>query len=102
MEVSARMGDAPQSGLMFVPFHFGSRKKEAANELTAGFVDLLSKQSPFKQSACKIEKIRRKHKVAAYESLDFFVGQYSLSAEDLKDAKINISLKPFMPYRQKI
>lgn len=46
-------------------------EKEAANELIACFVDLLSKQPPFKQIRCKIEKIRRKHEVAADESLDF-------------------------------
>jgi ferredoxin-nitrate reductase len=123
IEVPARIGDAVQKGLVFVPFHFGSwAKKEAANELTADFVDPLSKQPQFKQSACKIEKIRKEHAVNTGESLEFIAEQYGLSVEDLKEANrltspysiqigdtvevplsiINVPLQPYMPYRGKI
>lgn len=123
IEVPARVGDAVQKGLLFVPFHFGSwEKKEAANELTADFVDPLSKQPQFKQSACKIEKIRKDHQMAAGESLEYIAEQYGLSVEDLKKANrldtsysmqmgdtleiplsiINVPIQPYMPYRGKI
>ncbi|WP_050182655.1 molybdopterin-dependent oxidoreductase [Domibacillus robiginosus] len=123
IEVPARIGDTVQKGLVFVPFHFGSwEKKEAANELTVDFVDPLSKQPTFKQAACKIEKIRREHQVSTGESLDFIAEQYGLSTEDLQKANrlkdpykiqmgdllevplsvINVPLKPYMSYRQKM
>ena len=123
IEVPARIGDAVQKGLLFVPFHFGSwEKKEAANELTADFVDPLSKQPQFKQSACKIEKVRKDHKMASGESLEYIAEQYGLSVEDLKEANslpktydvqmgdtleiplsiINVPIQPYMPYRGKI
>lgn len=123
IEVPARIGDAVQKGLLFVPFHFGSwEKKEAANELTADFVDPLSKQPQFKQSACKIEKVRKDHKMAPGESMEFIAEQYGLTVEDLKEANnltspydiqmgdtleiplsiINVPIQPYMPYRGKI
>lgn len=123
IEVPARIGDAVQQGLLFVPFHFGSwEKKEAANELTADFVDPLSKQPQFKQSACKIEKIRKDHKMVSGESLEFIAEQYDLSVDDLKAANkltapydlqmgdtmeiplsiVNVPIQPYMPYRGKI
>ena len=123
IEVPARIGDAVQKGLVFVPFHFGSwEKKEAANELTADFVDPVSKQPQFKQSACKIEKVRKSHKMAPGESLEFIAEQYGLSVEDLKEANnlnspydiqmgdalevplsiVNVPIQPYMPYRGKI
>ncbi|WP_409305106.1 molybdopterin-dependent oxidoreductase [Peribacillus sp. SCS-155] len=123
IEVPARIGDAVQKGLVFVPFHFGSwEKKEAANELTVDYVDPLSKQPTFKQSACKIEKIRREHQVATGETLEFIAEQYGMSVEDLTAANgltnpysiqmgdtlevplsvLNVPMQPYMPYRQKI
>lgn len=123
IEVPARIGDAVQKGLLFVPFHFGSwEKKEAANELTADFVDPLSKQPQFKQSACKIEKVRKDHKMASGESMEFIAEQYGLTVEDLKEANnltspydiqmgdtleiplsiVNVPIQPYMPYRGKI
>lgn len=123
IEVPARIGDAVQKGLVFVPFHFGSwEKKEAANELTADFVDPLSKQPQFKQSACKIEKVRKSHRMASGESLEFIAEQYGLSVEDLKEANgladayalqmgdtleiplsiVNVPIQPYMPYRGKV
>lgn len=123
IEVPARVGDAVQKGLVFVPFHFGSwAKKEAANDLTADFVDPLSKQPQFKQSACKVEKIRKEHQVATGESLEFIAEQYGLTSEDLKEANrlsspytiqmgdtieiplsiVNVPIQPYMPYRGKI
>lgn len=123
IEVPARVGDAVQKGLVFVPFHFGSwEKKEAANELTADFVDPVSKQPQFKQSACKIEKVRKSHKMESGESLEFIAKQYGLSVEDLKEANnltdpydiqmgdtlevpmsiVNVPIQPYMPYRGKV
>ena len=123
IEVPARIGDAVQKGLVFVPFHFGSwEKKEAANELTADFVDPLSKQPQFKQSACKIEKVRKDHKMASGETLEYIAEQYGLSVEDLKEANrisspytiqmgdtieiplsiVNVPIQPYMPYRGKV
>ncbi|WP_026694291.1 molybdopterin-dependent oxidoreductase [Peribacillus kribbensis] len=123
ISVPARIGEAVQKGLVFVPFHFGSwEKKESANELTADFVDPLSKQPTFKQSACKIEKIRKEHRPETGESLEFIAGQYGLRVEDLKAANkltnpyqiqtgetleiplsvINTPIPPYMPYRQKM
>ncbi|WP_240501858.1 molybdopterin dinucleotide binding domain-containing protein [Bacillus sp. MUM 13] len=123
IEVPARVGDVVQKGLVFVPFHFGSwQKKEAAKELTADFVDPLSKQPTFKQSACKIEKIRREHKIETGETLEFIAEQYGLTADGLIEANrlqnpysiqmgdtleiplsiINVPIQPYMPYRQKI
>lgn len=123
IEVPARIGDTVQKGLLFVPFHFGSwEKKEAANELTADFVDPLSKQPQFKQSACKIEKVRKDHKMASGESMEFIAEQYGLTVEDLKEANnltspydiqmgdtleiplsiVNVPIQPYMPYRGKI
>lgn len=123
IEVPARIGDAVQKGLVFVPFHFGSwEKKEAANELTADFVDPVSKQPQFKQSACKIEKVRKSHQMASGESLEYIAEQYGLSVEDLKEANnltspydiqmgdtlevplsiVNVPIQPYMPYRGKV
>lgn len=123
IEVPARIGDAVQKGLVFVPFHFGSwEKKEAANELTADFVDPLSKQPQFKQSACKIEKVRKEHRMASGESLEYIADQYGLSVQDLIQANrltspyhiqmgdtleiplsiVNVPIQPYMPYRGKI
>jgi len=123
IEVPARIGDVVQKGLVFVPFHFGSwEKKEAANELTADFVDPLSKQPQFKQSACKIEKVRKEHRMASGESLEYIAEQYGLSVQDLIQANrltspyhiqmgdtleiplsiVNVPIQPYMPYRGKI
>ncbi len=123
IEVPARIGDAVQKGLVFVPFHFGSwEKKEAANELTADFVDPLSKQPQFKQSACKIEKVRKNHEVADGETLEFIAKEYGMSLENLKKANkltspyaiqmgdaleiplsiVNVPIQPYMPYRGKV
>lgn len=57
IEVPAKIGKVVQKGLVFIPFHFGNfDKKEAANNLTVDFVDPLSKQPIYKQSACKVKK----------------------------------------------
>ncbi|WP_172251131.1 molybdopterin-dependent oxidoreductase [Saccharibacillus deserti] len=84
IEVPAKIGDAVQRGLLFVPFHFGSwESNQAANDLTADFVDPLSKQPTFKQSACRIEKLRRPHLVASGETLGYIAEQYKMSVDDL-------------------
>ncbi|MDO3413267.1 molybdopterin-dependent oxidoreductase [Saccharibacillus sp. CPCC 101409] len=84
IEVPAKIGDAVQRGLLFVPFHFGSwESNQAANDLTADFVDPLSKQPTFKQSACRIEKLRRQHLVASGETIGYIAGQYKMSVDDL-------------------
>ncbi|MET3574164.1 molybdopterin-dependent oxidoreductase [Bhargavaea ullalensis] len=121
IEVPARIGEIVQKGLVFVPFHFGNwEKKEAANELTLDLVDPLSKQPLFKQSACKVEKIRGTHEVAEGESLEGIASHYGLSARELAAANrlstpyeiqtgksievpisiINTPLQPYMPYRE--
>ena len=76
-----------QKGLLFVPFHFGSwEKREAANELTVDFTDPLSKQPTFKQSACRIEKIRNNYTVAFGDQLETVAEQFGISLENLKKA----------------
>ncbi|WP_322922176.1 molybdopterin-dependent oxidoreductase [Paenibacillus campi] len=87
IEVPARVGDAVQQGLVFVPFHYGSWEgNQAANELTADFTDPLSKQPTFKQAACRIEKLRKQHIVTGEQSVEYIAGQYHLSVEHLLQA----------------
>lgn len=121
IEVPARIGKVVQKGLIFVPFHFGSlNKKEAANDLTVDFVDPLSKQPLYKQSACKVEKIRHKHESKDGESIENIASQYGITSKELLAANqlstpyeiqmgetievpasvINTPLQPYMPYRE--
>lgn len=87
IEVPAKIGDAVQQGLVFVPFHYGSWEgHQAANELTADFTDPLSKQPTFKQAACRIEKLRKQHIVVGEESAEYIAAQYQLSVEHLLEA----------------
>jgi len=87
IKVPARIGNVVQRGLIFVPFHYGSwTTNEAANELTADFTDPLSKQPTFKQSACKIEKIRNVHQLTADETIETLVEYYGISKENLMKA----------------
>ncbi|WML47956.1 molybdopterin dinucleotide binding domain-containing protein [Neobacillus sp. PS3-34] len=87
IEVPVRIGEAVQKGLIFVPFHFGSwEKKEAANELTADFTDPLSKQPTFKQSSCRIEKMRESHVVGEIARIDSIAAQFGISVENLQRA----------------
>ncbi|GKV68584.1 nitrate reductase catalytic subunit [Sporosarcina sp. NCCP-2716] len=120
IEVPARVGTAVQPGLVFVPFHFGNwDKKEAANELTVDHVDPLSKQPLFKQAACRVEKIRTNHQVAAGDSLESIAANYGITADELRAANhietpyeiqmgtalevpvsiINTPIQPYLPYR---
>ncbi|WP_031544617.1 molybdopterin-dependent oxidoreductase [Salinicoccus luteus] len=120
IEVPARIGETVQKGLLFVPFHFGNlEKKESANSLTNDFVDPISKQPTYKQSACKIEKIRNEYKVKAEESLEDIASNYGLTAKELQAANnfstpydvevgasieipisvVNTPLVPYMPHR---
>ena len=92
IEVPARIGNVVQKGLVFVPFHFGSwERREAANELTADFTDPLSKQPTFKQSACKIEKLRTQHIVTEEDTLQSLANQYGISVDNLQKANALIS-----------
>ncbi|WNB91076.1 molybdopterin-dependent oxidoreductase [Bacillus sp. NEB1478] len=120
IEVAARIGTAVQKGLLFVPFHYGGwTNHEAANDLTADFTDPLSKQPTFKQSACKIEKIRNKHKISPQESIQKIAEENGISVENLLRANgletvnevhtgielevpasvKNVPIPPFLPYR---
>lgn len=56
------------------------------SKFTSDFVDPLSKRPQFKQSACKTEKVRKDHKMASEETLEFIAEQYGLSVEDLREA----------------
>lgn len=96
------------------------KKKEAVNELTLDFVDPLSKQPIFKQSACKVKKIRDTHKVKKNDSIESIAAHYGVTTEDLSAANrlsipydirmgttiedplsvINTPLQPYMPYRK--
>lgn len=123
IEVPARIGDAVQEGLLFVPFHFGNLdKKESANELTVDFVDPLSKQPTFKQAACKIEKIRETYEANSEDTIESIARQYGLSSKELLAANgklsphdlrkgekieiplsvINTPIPPYMPYRKNL
>lgn len=87
IEVPANIGNALQKGLIFVPFHYGSWDgHQAANELTADFVDPLSKQPTFKQSACKIEKIRHSHALTREDTLQTVADHYRIRLDDLLKA----------------
>ncbi|GGO01693.1 molybdopterin-dependent oxidoreductase [Saccharibacillus kuerlensis] len=120
IEVPVKIGDAVQRGLIFVPFHFGSwESNQAANELTADFVDPLSKQPTFKQSACRIDKLRKQHLVASGETVGYIAEQYSMSVDDLLKVNkmetpygiqigqqlevpisvMNVPVQPYMPQR---
>ncbi len=120
IEVPARIVDTIRPGVVFVPFHFGSwQENQAANDLTVDFVDRVSKQPTFKQSACRIEKIRRTHVWKQGESLDSIAQRYRLTAEQLAQANrllppyksdigrtleilsvSNVVIPPYLPYRR--
>ncbi|MCL6637890.1 MAG: molybdopterin-dependent oxidoreductase, partial [Alicyclobacillus sp.] len=94
IEVPARVGDVVREGVVFVPFHFGSwEQHEAANDLTADFVDPISHQPTFKQSACRIEKIRGTHTLAPSETLEDVARRYQLTLAQL--ALANRLLPPY-------
>ncbi|NHM29437.1 molybdopterin-dependent oxidoreductase [Neobacillus terrae] len=94
IEVPVRIGETVQKGLIFVPFHYGSwHKKEAANALTADFTDPLSKQPTFKQSACRIEKMRDTHLVGENETLGTIAEQFGTSIDAIQ--KVNRLVSPY-------
>ncbi|WAH37440.1 molybdopterin-dependent oxidoreductase [Alicyclobacillus dauci] len=98
IEVPARIVDTVRPGLVFVPFHFGSwEQNQAANDLTVDFVDPVSKQPIFKQSACRIERIREKHIIAQGETLESISQKHRISVDELRRAN---QLSP--PYRMDI
>ncbi|OAO11496.1 molybdopterin oxidoreductase family protein [Staphylococcus cohnii] len=122
IEVPARIGKVVQRGLVFVPFHFGNLdKKEAANNLTVDFVDPLSKQPIYKQSACKVKKMRHTRKVSETNSLKDIASHHGMAIKELLDANqasslydiqigsvveiptsvINVPLQPYVPYFDK-
>ncbi|PID22383.1 nitrate reductase [Sporosarcina sp. P3] len=123
IEVPARIGDAVQEGLLFVPFHFGNLdKKESANEMTVDYVDPLSKQPTFKQAACRLEKIRKTHEADSEDTIESIARQYGLSRNELLAANrkpspyelqmgekveiplsvINTPIPTYMPYRRSL
>lgn len=94
IEVPARIVDTVQRGLVFVPFHYGSfQAREAANELTVDFTDPVSKQPTFKQSACRIEKLRHFYTVQENEKLSDVAGKFGYTEEEL--AKANLLMPPY-------
>ncbi|GGH74264.1 anaerobic selenocysteine-containing dehydrogenase [Pullulanibacillus pueri] len=121
IEVPTRIVDTVQPGLVFVPFHYGSwEAHQAANEITVDFTDPLSKQPTFKQSACRIEKRRKKIKITSEENLISVAKNYNLTVNEIARAnkmtppfrsdigqeieiplsKVNVTIPPYMPYRK--
>lgn len=120
IEVPARVGDAVQKGLVFVPFHFGSwQQRQSANELTLDFTDAVSKQPILKHAVCRIEKLRQRHTMAEGETLESIAGVYGFTTEELALANklmapyradigqqveipksvMPVSIPPYLPYR---
>jgi ferredoxin-nitrate reductase len=94
IEVPARITDTVKSGVIFVPFHYGSwENNQAANELTVDFTDPLSKQPTFKQASCRIETLRQKYMIEHEDSLSEIAKQYKLSIEEI--ARINRLMPPY-------
>lgn len=94
IEVPAKIGEVVRKGLVFVPFHFGNlNKKEAVNELTVDFVDPLSAQPIYKQSACKVEKMRHTYKLNEIERLENIASHHGLTVQEL--LKINQVSTPY-------
>ncbi|WJH35279.1 molybdopterin oxidoreductase family protein [Paenibacillus sp. CC-CFT747] len=94
IEVPARLTETVMPGLLFVPFHFGSwQQTEAANELTVDLVDPVSKQPTFKQSSCRIEKLRKTVSVTASAGLPELASANRLTVEQL--ARINRLMPPY-------
>ncbi|WP_051344371.1 molybdopterin-dependent oxidoreductase [Alicyclobacillus herbarius] len=119
IEVPARVVDTVRPGLVFVPFHFGSwTQNQSANDLTVDFVDPVSKQPIFKQSACRVEPVRKKYKMAQGDTLESVAEKHGITVEELQWAnkmtppyradvgreleipsKENVVIPPYMPYR---
>ncbi|MFS0864047.1 molybdopterin oxidoreductase family protein [Fredinandcohnia sp. 179-A 10B2 NHS] len=94
IQVPTRIVDTVQPGLVFVPFHYGSwENNQAANELTVDFTDPLSSQPTFKQSSCRIEKIRKKITISENFTMQDIAKENGFTLEEL--ARINKMMPPF-------
>ncbi|WP_442593772.1 molybdopterin oxidoreductase family protein [Neobacillus sp. D3-1R] len=120
IDVPTRIVDTIKSGVVFVPFHFGSwENNQAANELTTDFTDPLSKQPTFKHASCKIETIRKKIQVSQDHSFEQIADANHLTMDELARinkmmppyradvgrtvevplSRIDVKIPPYMPYR---
>jgi formylmethanofuran dehydrogenase subunit D len=94
IQLPVRIVDTLKSGVVFVPFHFGSwDAKQEANELTVDFTDPLSKQPTFKQSSYQIETMRTKYKVSEHVTFQDIADANQLSLEEL--ARLNRMMPPY-------
>jgi ferredoxin-nitrate reductase len=121
IQVPARVVDTVQPGLVFVPFHFGSwQQQQAANELTADLTDPVSKQPTFKQSSCRVEKLRKKVVIQQGVALSDIATSHGLTLEQLAQinrimppyradigreievplSMVDVVIPPYMPYRE--
>ncbi|RFB13542.1 nitrate reductase [Bacillus sp. HNG] len=120
IQVPTRIVDTVQPGLVFVPFHYGTwENNQAANELTADYTDPLSRQPTFKQSSCRIEKLRKTVTITDQISLPEIASKNGYTLEQLARANKmmppyradigdqievplsmnNVDIPPYMPYR---
>ncbi|WP_261130747.1 molybdopterin dinucleotide binding domain-containing protein [Bacillus sp. Marseille-Q3570] len=87
IQLPARLNKSVRKGTVFIPFHFGDWVgEEVPNDLTVDVVDPVSHQPVYKNSVCRLEKIRTSHKARKGEKLTSIAEKYHLPPEKLAQA----------------